>query len=212
VEGMDDHYVITIARGFGSCGKTIGINLSEELGIPCYEDQILRMASDYSGINEQLFAQVDEKLRGSYIKKKLAGFPNINRIAQPADKKFVSDDNLFNIQAEIMRQLAQTESCIIIGKCGNIALKDYSNVISVFIDADMDYCVQNVKERMCVGDEEAKRLIQKTDKYRSDYYKYYSGGMEWKDPEGYDLILNSGRIGMEKCAEMIKKLVEIKLS
>ena len=70
---MSDHYVITIARGFGSGGKTIGINLSEELGIPCYEDQLLRMASDYSGISEQLFAQVDEKLRGSYIKKKLAG-------------------------------------------------------------------------------------------------------------------------------------------
>ena len=69
---MDKPYVITISRGFGSGGKTIGINLSEELGIPCYEDQLLRMASDYSGINEQLFAQVDEKLRGSYIQKMLA--------------------------------------------------------------------------------------------------------------------------------------------
>ncbi|MGN0295230.1 MAG: AAA family ATPase [Lachnospiraceae bacterium] len=208
---MSDHYVITIARGFGSGGKTIGINLSEELGIPCYEDQLLRMASDYSGISEQLFAQVDEKLRGSYIKKKLAGFPNINRIAQPTDKKFVSDDNLFSIQAEIIRQLASTESCIIVGKCGNLALRDYPNVVSVFVEADMDYCIENVKERLCVDDAEAERMILKTDKYRSDYYKYYSGGKEWKDPKAYDLILNSGRIGMDKCAQVIKDFVKIKL-
>lgn len=207
---MSNHYVITIERGFGSGGKTIGINLSEELGIPCYEDQLLRMASDYSGISEQMFAQVDEKLRGSYITKKLAGFPNINRIAQPTDKKFVSDDNLFSIQAEIIRQLANTESCIIIGKCGNVALKGYANVVSVFVDADMDYCITNVKDRLCVNDTEAEHLILKTDKYRSDYYKYYSGGMEWKDPKGYDLILNSGKIGMDKCAEVIKAFAKIK--
>ncbi|MDO5411136.1 MAG: cytidylate kinase-like family protein [Lachnospiraceae bacterium] len=208
---MSDHYVITIERTFGSGGKTIGINLSEELGIPCYEDQLLRMASDYSGINERLFAQVDEKLRGSYITKMLAGFPNINRIAQPKDKNFVSDENLFKIQAEIIRQLASSESCIIIGKCGNLALKDHPNVVSVFVDADMNYCIENVKERLCVGDTEAERLILKTDKYRSDYYKYYSHGQEWKDPRGYDLSLNSGRIGMEKCAEAIKNFVNIKL-
>lgn len=208
---MDKPYVITISRGFGSGGKTIGINLSEELGIPCYEDQLLRMASDYSGINEQLFAQVDEKLRGSYIQKMLAGLPNINRIAKPTDKRFVSDDNLFNIQAEIIRHLAESESCIIIGKCGNLALKDYPNVVSVFVEADMDYCIENVKERLCVSDAEAERLILKTDKYRSDYYKYYSRGQEWKDPKAYDLILNSGRLGMEKCAEVIKEMVKIKL-
>lgn len=208
---MKDPYVITIARRFGSGGKTIGINLAEELGIPCYEDQLLRMASDYSGINERLFAQVDEKLRGSYIKKKLAGFPNINRIAQPTDKNFVSDDNLFSIQAEIIRQLAATETCIIIGKCGNLALKDCPNVVSVFVDADMDYCIQNVKERLCVSDAEAERLILKTDRYRSDYYKYYSGGKEWDDPKSYDMIVNSGRIGMEKCAEVIKAFAKIKL-
>ena len=77
------NYVITIARGFGSGGKSIGNMLSQELGIPCYERQILKMASDYSGINENLFAEVDEKLRGSYISKKLSGFPSRNSIVEP---------------------------------------------------------------------------------------------------------------------------------
>ena len=208
---MSKNFVITIARGFGSGGKTVGINLAEELGIPCYEDQLIRMASDYSGISEQLFAQVDEKLRGSFIRKKLAGFPDIERLAKPADKNFVSDDNLFRIQAEIIRHLAETESCIIIGKCGNLALKDYPNVISVFVEADRDYCVQNVMERLCVNESEAERLILKTDKYRADYYKYYSAGKEWKDPREYDLIINSGRIGMDKCAQVIKDFMKVKL-
>lgn len=209
---MSDHYVITIARGFGSGGKTIALDLSEELGIPCYGDQLLRMASDYSGISEQMFAQVDEKLRGSYIKKKLAGFPNIDRMAQPTDRDFVSDDNLFRIQAEIIRQVASSESCIIIGKCANLALRSFPDIVSVFVEADMEHCIQNVKERLCVSDEEAQRMILKTDKYRSDYYRYYSSGQDWKDPTAYDLILNSGRIGMEKCAEVIKSFVKIKLS
>ena len=96
------NYVITIARGFGSGGKDIGERLSKALGIPCYERQILKMASEYSGINEKLFNEVDEKLKGSYIAKVLSGFPRTDSIAEPTEKEFVSDVNLYNIQAEIM--------------------------------------------------------------------------------------------------------------
>ena len=119
------NYVITIARGFGSGGKQIGLRLSKKLGIPCYEKQILQMASDYSGINKALFVKSDEKLNGKKIAMKLKKFPKINRLAEPSQKDFVSDVNLFNIQAEIIKELAKTESCIIIGKCANHILKEY---------------------------------------------------------------------------------------
>ncbi|MDO4490332.1 MAG: cytidylate kinase-like family protein [Lachnospiraceae bacterium] len=208
---MSKPYIITIARTFGSGGKTLGINLSEELGIPCYEDQIIHMASDYSGINPQMFAKVDEKLRGFYIAKKLAGFPDIKRVAQPSERDFTSDDNLFNIQAEIIRQLSKTESCIIIGRCGNIILKDKPNVINVFVDADEDTCNANVRRRLCVNRTEAQKLIEKTDRYRAEYYKYYSGGLDWKDPRYYDIMINSTNLGMRKCAELVKEMVRIKL-
>ena len=97
-----DNYVITIARGFGSGGKEIGTRLAKELGIPCYERQLLDMASEYSGINKRLFAEVDEKLRGSYAMKHLMKIP-YTYVVEPSDKDFTSDINLFNIQSEIIK-------------------------------------------------------------------------------------------------------------
>lgn len=138
-----NNYVITIARGFGSGGKEIGTKLSEQLGIPCYEKQLLDMASEYSGINRQLFAEVDEKLRGSYIRNWLRKAPS-NYVVEPSSKKFTSDVNLFNIQSEIIRELAKTESCIIIGKCADYVLQDRRNVVSVYIEAPRRDCVKSI--------------------------------------------------------------------
>lgn len=205
------NYVITIARGFGSGGKTIGNMLSKELGIPCYERQILKMASEYSGISENLFVEVDEKLRGSYVTKRLSGIPGSNTIAKPTEKEFVSDLNLFNIQAEIIRNLAKTESCIIIGKCANNILKRYDNVISVYIEAPRAYCVQSIMNRLGVEEDEANRMIYHTDKYRAEYYKYYSGGEDWTNPTNYDLVLNTARVSKENCVKLIKYYTQMRL-
>lgn len=206
------NYVITIARGFGSGGKTIGNMLSKELGIPCYERQILKMASEYSGISENLFVEVDEKLRGSYVAKRLSGIPGTNTIAKPTEKEFVSDLNLFNIQAEIIRNLAKTESCIIIGKYANNILRRYDNVISVYIEAPRAYCVQSIMNRLGVEEDEANRMIYHTDKYRAEYYKYYSGGEDWTNPTNYDLVLNTAWVSKENCVKLIKDYTEMRLS
>ncbi len=197
-----DNYVITIARGFGSGGKEIGEKLSKKLGIPCYDKQIIKMASDKSGLNESLFADVDEKLRGSYLSNLLKRVP-FTRVVSPEDKDFTSDMNLFNIQSEIIKQLARTESCIIIGKCANMLLCDYSNVASFYIEAPRQDCVRSIMDKMYVTEQVANELIQKTDKYRSDYYKYYTGGGDWTNPVSYDMTLNSARVGREQCAETI---------
>ena len=118
-----NNFVITIARGFGSGGKEIATKLGERLGIPCYERQILTLASDKSGIDESLFVDSDEKLRSNKVAKLLHKIPFSN-VLEPHEKAFVSDTNLFNIQAEIIRELARTESCIIVGKCADFVLKD----------------------------------------------------------------------------------------
>ena len=109
-----DNFVITIARGFGSGGKQIGLALSKQLGIPCYESQILSMASNYSGINKDLFFKVDEKLRGYHLIKRLMKSANKDDIVEPTDRSFISDVNLYNIQAKIIKELAKQQSCIII--------------------------------------------------------------------------------------------------
>ena len=206
-----DNFVITIARGFGSGGKQIGLALSKQLGIPCYESQILSMASNYSGINKDLFFQVDEKLRGYHLIKRLMKSANKDDIVEPTDKSFISDVNLYNIQAKIIKELAKQQSCIIIGKCANHLLRDYENTVSVYIEAPRAFCVKNVIERLGVTEEEAHRMIYQTDRYRADYYKYYTGGETWTNTVLYDMTLNSDRMGMDKCTELIIQYLKIKL-
>lgn len=206
-----DNFVITIARGFGSGGKQIGLALSKQLGIPCYESQILSMASNYSGINKDLFFQVDEKLGGYHLIKRLMKSANKDDIVEPTDKSFISDVNLYNIQAKIIKELAKQQSCIIIGKCANHLLRDYDNTVSVYIEAPRAFCVKNVIERLGVTEEEAHRMIYQTDRYRADYYKYYTGGETWTNPVLYDMTLNSDRMGMDKCTELIIQYLKIKL-
>lgn len=204
-----DHFVITIARGFGSGGKEIGTKLSKQLGIPCYEKELLDMASVYSGINKQLFAEVDEKLRGSYLRNLLTKTPS-EYVVEPSSKKFTSDVNLFNIQSEIIRELAKTESCIIIGKCADYVLRDRDNVVSVYIEAPRKDCVQSIMNKMHVSEQEANELIQKTDKYRADYYKFYTNGGYWTNPVNYDLTINSARAGRDMCVELIIDYLKLK--
>ncbi|MBE6015531.1 MAG: cytidylate kinase-like family protein [Lachnospiraceae bacterium] len=203
------NYVITIARGFGSGGKDIGMRLSKELGIPCYDRQILTMASDHSGIDESIFVENDEKLRGRNIAKFLRKVP-VTGVLEPWDRDFVSDVNVFNLQAEIIRSLASTESCIIIGKCADDILKDRKNVISIYVEAPRQACIQSITEKMHVSPERAAKLIVSTDKYRANYYSYYTGGKKWTNPTNYDMVLNSDRIGRPKCVEIIKNYIKIK--
>lgn len=204
------NYVITLARGFGSGGKQIALALSAELGIPCYESQILSMASDQSGISKKNFAMVDEKLRGSSLLKRLKSATNHDHILAPTEKKFVSDNNLYNIQVNIIKELAAAESCIIIGKCANYILRDLDNVVSVYVEAPRAACLKSIVEKLDVTEDEAHSLISKTDKYRADYFKHYTGGRNWTDPVLYDMTLNSDRIGRDKCATVIKSYLKIK--
>lgn len=203
------NYVITIARGFGSGGKDIGTRLAKELNIPCYDREIITMASDKSGIDESMFVETDEKLRGKYIANFLRKLPH-GLVIEPQEKKFTSDNNLYNIQAEIIKGLAKSESCIIIGKCADQILKDSPNVLRVYIKAPYDTCVESIMKKMHVSRERAQDLVSSTDKYRSKYYNYYSGGLNWTEPLNYDVVLNSDKLGREKCVEIIKSMIKIK--
>ena len=206
-----NNFVITIARGFGSGGKEIATKLGERLGIPCYERQILTLASDKSGIDESLFVDSDEKLRSNKVAKLLHKIPFSN-VLEPHEKAFVSDTNLFNIQAEIIRELARTESCIIVGKCADFVLKDFDNVISIYIEAPRAACVKSVMSKMYISEERANHLIKKTDKYRADYYNFYTGGNYWTNPVNYDMTLNSDRIGRDKWVDVIMNYIGTKFA
>lgn len=203
------NFVVTIARGFGSGGKEIGTKLADRFGIPCYERQILKLASDASGLNESLFAQIDERIRGNVLAKKLTGI-SFHRVAEPQDKHFESDRNLYNIQAEIIRRLADTTSCVILGKAADYVLKDYDNVVSFYIEAPRAACVKSIMNKMKVSESEAHKLIRKTDKYRADYYRYYTGGNYWTNPVNYHMTLNSDKIGRDQCVDVMESYIRYK--
>ncbi|NLL75960.1 MAG: cytidylate kinase-like family protein [Clostridiales bacterium] len=203
------NYAITIARGFGSGGKEIGTKLAQRLGISCYEHQILKLASEESGLNEALFGRVDERLSGSHLSKMLQKIP-FTSVVSPQDKRFESDINLFNIQAEIIRKLTTTTSFIVLGKCADYVLKDYDNVASFYVEAPRSACVKSIMNKMGVSEAQAHKLISKTDKYRADYYKYYTGGNYWTNPVNYDMTLNSDRIERNECVDLLEHYVRAK--
>ncbi len=204
-----EKFIITIARGFGSGGKYIGTLLAKELNIPCYDTQLPSMLEEYSGINKKLFSSVDEKLSSSYYIKKLSEITS-PYLATPMDKDFVSDNNLYNIQAELIKDLYKKQSCIIIGKCANHILRKMKNVVSVYIEAPRTDCAISIMDLMGLSESEAHKLIEKTDKYRADYYKYYTNGLNWTDPIAYHMTLNTGKISREHCAQIIINYLKLK--
>ncbi|QDW74038.1 cytidylate kinase-like family protein [Lachnospiraceae bacterium KGMB03038] len=203
-----DNIVITVARQYGSGGKTIAAMLAKDLGINCYSREILKMASEESGINERLFGQADERLKISSWFKVLKR-PYEGELLSPESSGFVSDENLFNYQAKIIKDLAQKESCVIVGRCADYVLRDYPNVMSVFVHADKEFCLERSLERNSMTRPEMEKFIEKTDKYRGDFYRYYTGH-QWEDARNYDLCLNSGKLGFEKCVEAIKGYMKVR--
>ncbi len=202
--------IVTIARHFGSGGKTVGEMLAKDLGINCYEKQIIKMASEESGINEALFNQADEKLKRTPLffgKSKQPEYTG--KLISPDSDEFVSDHNLFNYQAKVIRELAQRESCVIIGRAADFVLKDNPNVVSVFVHASKEYCVRQAVERRAYTGRDVEKFVEKTDKYRSDFYRYYTG-QEWTDARNYDLCLNSERLGFEGTMEAIEAYIKVR--
>lgn len=205
-----EHFVVTFARGFGSGGKEIASKLARELGIHCYENRILTLASQMSGLDEEIFREVDEKIRnkGGFASF-LRGLPKAKSyIAR--NEKFVSDDKLFEYQSKIIENLAETESCVIVGKCADYVLRGNPRVVSVYIEAPRAFCLKRTMEKMGVTADVAASTITQTDKFRADYYAYYTGGNYWTNPVNYDITLNSEKVGIDGCVEMIKHLLSLK--
>lgn len=200
-----ENYTITIARGFGSGGKEIAATVAKDLGIHCYENRILTLASQLSGIDRQLFEEVNEKLhqKHSGITSLLRGLPR-RTVATPEKKKFVSDDQLYEYEKQIIEELANTESCVIVGKAADWVLKDRERVLSIYIEAPRSFCRPRIMKQMGVTAETADISISETDKYRAEYYEYYTGGNYWTNPVNYDLTLNTARLGIDGCVDIIK--------
>ena len=194
-------FTVTITREFGSGGRTIGKMLAERLGIPYYDKDLIKLASEESGINEDLFSRADESKRAPLFKRYSGSFGD--KLISPESGEFTSDDNLFNYQAKIIKELSARESCVIVGRCADYILRDTPRVLRVFIYAPLPNCVQTVSEMYGISRKDAERQIERIDRARSAYYRYYTG-QEWDNARNYDLCLNTAELGFERCVDLIE--------
>ena len=207
---MGKNYVITIARGFGSGGKTIGQMLAGELSIEYFDRDILRLASEERGIYEGLFGMLEEKGKRRRLFRKDGEYRHEKPDTRPESSEFVSDDNLFKFQAQIIKGLSEREeNCIIVGRCADYILEGRENLVRLFIYADRETCIKNVMQMYGWARKDAQRVIEKTDKNRSTYYRYYTG-RDWRDASNYDLCINTSALGYEKSVQMIRDYLKIR--
>ena len=206
----DRHYVITIERQYGSGGRLTGERLAKELGIHFYDEEILKMTSETSAIGEQYFRLADEKAGNKLLYRIVTSLkPDLSEPAKTGHR-ITSPENLFRFQSSVIRQLASSESCIIVGRCGNYVLQDQlEDVIRIFVYAEMPTRIERVMEVDKVDEAEAIRRIRRIDKERTEYHRYFTG-REWMDMENYDLPINASRISYDQMIELIKGYLRLR--
>lgn len=206
---MNKNFVIAITRTCGSGATSISKLLADDLCIDLYDRKLLQLASDDSGINEALFAQADEHVKNSLLYRVSKKVYN-GELIPPESDDFTSNDNLFNYQAKVLKELAEKESYICIGRAADYILRDNPNLITVFIYAPLEKCIDKEMDRLGINRKQAEKHILSTDKYRREYYKYHTG-REWENPYNYDLCLNTGKLTYEQCVEVIKNYLHTRI-
>ena len=203
-------FVITIARSCGSGGVIIGKLLAKRLGIEYYDSKILHLASEDSGISEDLFANADEKLKKTLLfnvsKSNFDG-----KVIPPESADFTSSQNLFNYQAKVITELANAEPCVIIGRCGDFVLKDHPGLLSVFISGSYDACAKREAREHALSLKSAYEKVDKINKYRADYHKYYTG-KAWGHPGNYDISISTDHFTDEQCVDIIVNALNARLA
>lgn len=193
--------VITISRTYGSGGRVMGKRLAEKLGIKFYDRELIRMLSDETGINEALFGESDERLKQSYFGTDTEWQDNPTPFG-PSEKKYTSEGNLFKLQAQMIKKVAENEDCIIMGRCADTILADRDDVVRLFCYASHENCVKRAMEVCGLGEKEIEKRIAVIDKYRENYYKHFTGRSLY-DANNYDLCLNTGSRTVEELADFV---------
>lgn len=198
---MDKRFVVAIGREFGSGGKEIGFELAKQLGIKCYDKELLQLAAKDSGLCENIFHLHDERPTNSFLYSLVmdtysAGYTSPGLIDVPISQK------VFLAQFDTIKKLAQNESCVIVGRCADYALEGEVNLASIFICSDADLKIKRIAERFQLSDSKAKDLIVKTDKKRASYYNYYTN-KKWGDSASYDLCINSTNLEISGSVSLI---------
>ena len=204
---MNETFVINIGRQLGSGGRQIGEKLSAEFGIGFYDKELIQLASKESGLGKEFFEKADEKSSFSFIGGLLGLRTNINN--EVYVNNYLCNETFFKIQSDVIRELAQKDSCVFVGRCADYILRDH-RCINIFITADTEDRVKRVAQTYQLSLDKAQDLIVKTDKKRSEYYNYYSNKV-WGAAESYHLCINSSVLGMDQTVAFIAQFIKQRL-
>jgi len=200
--------IITIGRQFGSGGRYVGRLLAEKLGVPFYDKELLSEAAKRSGICEEILEDHDEKPTRSLLFSLVTGMQH-----HVGSGNFYMDmplnHRIFLAQFDAIRKLAEEGSCVIVGRCADYVLKENPDAVSVFVKADMPSKIARAVKYYGVEEDKAEERIRKADKQRASYYNYYATAT-WGDVENYDLVVDTGVLGVEGAVELIAKFLELR--
>lgn len=189
--------IITISRQFGSGGRTIGKETALKLGIPCYDYELIEKAAAESGLAEE------------YIKEQGEYTPYRSWFANAFNSRSINgsstQDYLWLIQRKIILDLAEKEPCVIVGRCADYILKDNTECLRVFVHADMEKRAERIVKLYGEREDSPEKRLTDKDKKRKAYYQFYTE-WEWGDAVNYHVALDSGKLGIEKCVEIITGL------
>lgn len=192
----DNELIINVGRRFGSGGRFVALALGRKLGIPVYDQELIAKAAEQSGFSKELFANSDEKRNLLALSSFIV---DVGRFGS-ADN-YMSDNQLFVIQSNVIRSLADKGPAIFIGRCSDYILRD-RKCLDVFVTATDEVRIKRIAERMNITPEQADSLMRKKDRTRETYYNYYTFG-NWGVASNYDLCVDSSVLGIEGTADMI---------
>ena len=192
------NHIITISREFGSGGRTVGKKVAEQLGIPCYDSELIQKIAEESGFAENYVKEAGEYTPGGFLSSALS-----NRAFGPTN-----EDILWEIQCRVISELAEKGPCVIVGRCADYILKD-KNPLKIFVYADMASkiarCRLKAPENEHLSDHEMRKQIKRIDRNRAKYYEFYTG-RKWGDKLNYDLCINTTNTEIKKIVPRIAKL------
>lgn len=201
------NYVITIGRELGSGGKAIGQMMSKALEVPIYDSRLIQLAAKESGFNPELFKDADEVTNkgalSSFMRTIGSPFTTLSSFYDNS----LSNESLFKIQTDIIRQKSETENCIIVGRCADYILREHPRHINIFVRANYEDRVNFVCKRDNLTPDKAKELIDKMDNQRSEYHDFYCE-TNWGDSRAYDICVNSSILGFEETAKFLLDFVK----
>ncbi len=203
--------IITIGRQFGAGGRELGKELARILGYEYYDKELLTQAAVSAGLNPELFERADEKVP-SFI----SGIFSFNHGSGPfsmyAGSTPISDENIYGAQTDLIRHLADTRDCIIVGRTADYVLRDRSDVLSVFVHAPIDKRVERILRRKNADGEkithaQAKNMAHKIDHLRANYYNFYTD-LTWGEAATYHLTFDSSRLSIPAIASIIASIAQ----